>query len=228
MPFPSQRPAPQQAQSNPPPQPQQQARPSFGNQRPGNPPAQQPAGRPSFGAQRQAAPPKRSPFAGIENAQVTQRNPYLGEGNYILKIKDVIWKDTRGGDSMAIIESEVVISSYDAQDPATSKHNREGTTASICITYNDSFLSNRKEFIIAASGFDADGQPRSVDDVVSEEEAQGAFSGEAGPSPYQGSYLYVVANDVPTRAGGIFTRKAFHPVKLDANGQVDLAGSGLG
>jgi hypothetical protein len=227
MPFPTQRQAAQQTQSNPNPPPQQPAgRPAFGG-RPASPPTQQPAGRPSFGAQR-TAPAKRSPFAGIENATVTQRNPYLGEGHYVLRIKDVIWKDARSGDSMAIIESEVVISSYDAQDPVTAKHNREGTTASICITNNDSFLSNWKEFVIAASGFDEQGQPRSIDDVVTEDEAQGVFSSEAGVTPLQGAYIFVEAHDVPTRGGGVFTRKAFKPIKLDANGQIDLAGSGLG
>lgn len=238
MPFTSARPAPVQAQQAPTtpsqaaPMPQQgyapppapapasyQAQPGVGDSRA---PAQGFRGgfgnRPAISAPRPLV--QRSPFAGIETAEVSQRNPFLEAGSYILKILSMVYKEpTRtGGYTGIIIEVEVVTSSFDPQNCPQS--NQEGTRASIFMKQNDSMASNFKGLLIAAAGFDKDGNPRPVSDVVTTEEAEAAVGPE---QPYSGALVFDVANSSPTRAGGTFTYHNFHPVALNADGTIDEA-----
>jgi hypothetical protein len=163
---------------------------------------------------------QRSPFAGIETAEVSQRNPFLEAGQYILKILSMVYKEpTRtGGYTGIIIEVEVVTSSFDPQNCPLS--NQEGTRACIFMKQNDSMASNFKGLLIAACGFDNDGNPRPVSSVVTAEEAETAVGPE---SPFAGALVFDVANSSPTRAGGTFTYHNFHPVALNADGTINEA-----
>lgn len=227
MPFPSSRPAnpPASQPAQQPPaqrtwgaaaaqQPAQQATPSQPAQQPVQ---QQPAAQGGWGnrpqSQTQVA---KSPFAGVENAEVYQRNAYIGEGDYLLKILSVVLKDGRNR-RMIIIEGDVLVSNYDPQ--TAPQANREGTRVSSFIIDGDNFLSNLKEFIIAASGFDASGNPRPLDDVVTAEECEQV----CGPdNPLAGAIIYTKARVVPTKQGNPFTRMAYHPAVIGADGTPDV------
>ena len=238
MPFASTRPAPAQAQQAPTtpsqaaPMPQQgyapppaappaspQAQPGVGDSRA---PAQ--GFRGGFGNRPNVSAPRplvqRSPFAGIETAEVSQRNPCLEGGQYILKILSMVYKEpTRtGGYTGIIIEVEVITSSHDPVSCPGS--NPEGTRASIFMKQNDSMASNFKGLLIAACGFDKDGNPRSVTDTITTEDAEAAVGPE---QPYSGALIFDIANASPTRAGGTFTYHNFHPVALNADGTIDEA-----
>lgn len=227
MPFPSSRPAPgaapiQPAQTAAPASrwgaanAQQQALPA--NQPQTSQPAPTPAAGRNWGGGARSQPVvSRSPFAGVESAEVYQRNAYIQDGDYVLKILSVIFKEGRNS-NMVIIEADVLVSNYDPT--AAPQANHEGTRISTFINAkNDSFLSNVKEFIIAASGFDTSGNPRPLDDQVGADECEQAM----GPDqPLAGALLYVKAREVVTKAGTPFTRVNYHPAALLPDGTVDL------
>jgi hypothetical protein len=119
---------------------------------------------------------------------------------------------------MVFIEAKVLISSYDPNDPGTHGCNKEGSHISICFPKNQSFTRNMKEFIIAASGFDPQGNPRPTDDTVTEAECAAAISEQ---QPFAGAVIYVEARQVPTRTGGQFTATSFWPARIGPDGQVD-------
>lgn len=185
-------------------------------------PAQQPApaaapGRNWGGGGRTQPAASRSPFAGVESAEVYQRNAYIQDGDYILKVLSVIFKEGRNS-NMVIIEADVIVSNYDPTSAPSANH--EGTRISTFINAkNDSFLSNVKEFIIAASGFDPSGNPRPLDDQVSADECEQAM----GPDqPLAGALLYVKAREIMTKSNTPFTRVAYHPAALLPDGSPDL------
>lgn len=176
------------------------------------------------GGFRQVAPPAagsapRGAFAGVENAEVYQRNPMLKAGNYVARLTSAEYKNLRQGGSAVIVEMQVVVSSYDPQDPNTHQSNKEGTAASVFIKQNDSFASNMKEIILALSGFDQAGNPRPVDDVVSQAECEALVGAE---QVYAGRYVYLEARDIMTRQNKPFTRINWHPCPLKADGTPDL------
>jgi hypothetical protein len=220
MPFAPARPA---APQPPAPTATVPARPGFG-QRPAPAPAPAqvpalqplpPAPRPGF-AQRPAAPP-RSPFAGVEQAEVMRKGSYLEEGMYVLQILNGQYKQGRSGSDMVIVECTVITRNYDPQtNPGA---NKEGSKVSIFIKKNDSFLGNIKALIIAAMGFDEQGNPCPLDYAVNEQECDSLVDQNQA---FAGAYLAVEAVTRPTRAGGEFTNLNYFPVPLQADGTPDL------
>jgi hypothetical protein len=189
----------------------------------GGPAAQAPAQAPAPGGFRQTSAPMggapRGAFAGVETAEVYQRNPMLHAGNYVVRITSAEYKSLRAGGNAVIIEMGVVVSSYDPNDPNSHQCNREGTSASVFIKQNDSFASNMKEIIIALSGFDQSGNPRPLDDVVTQAECEALVGAEQA---YVGRYAYVEAREILTRQNKPFTRLNWSPCPLRADGTPDL------
>ena len=182
-------------------------------------PAAHPAGSSPFA--RPAAPAAggapRGMFAGVENADITRRNDFIEEGDYVARLLSSEYKPGRQG-NYVICELEIVVSSYNAADPTKQRCNMEGSRVSVFIKQNDSFASNIKEVMLAVSGFDEHGQPRPVDDVVSQQECEALVSPEQS---FKGRLVYLEAREVPTRAGGKFTRVSWWPCPLKADGSPD-------
>ncbi len=192
---------------------------------PASTPAQtQPMGRPAFG-QRTAPVQQQQPaqqggrgmFAGVENAEVIRRGNNINPGDYICRVCQAEYKPGRTK-TFVIIELEVLKSTYEDGDPARAACNREGSRMTNFVLQNDSFASNVKEIVLAVSGFDAQGQPRDQHDTVTQAECEALVSPE---QPFAGAIVYIEAREVPTRAGGIFTRVSWWPCPIKADGTPD-------
>lgn len=157
-------------------------------------------------------------FAGIENAQVYQKGSYYTPGEYVAKITSHEYKKGRKADQL-ILETHILVSSYDPTDPASQEALREGTHATAFVARNDNWLSNCKEIIIAASGFDDKGSWRGHDDAVSQEEGMALVGAEQA---YAGALVYIEAKVIKTKAGGDFTRLNWWPMPVDADGKPDF------
>lgn len=188
-----------------------------------------PAGRPAFGGTRQGAAPapaaaRRSPFAGIESAQARMgRGDNIMDGNYVIQMKDIFYKDFRSGGGAVLVEALIHTSSYVVEDTSTHDCNKEGSNVTIFINAGDSFLSNFKAFAKAASGFDDAGNEMPEEEVT-EEYCNTMLSGEDAPTPFAGGYVYVEARTKPQKRdpSKSFTYVDFYPIKLNADGTPDL------
>ncbi len=190
-----------------------------------SPAAAAPQSRAAFG---QRAAPAQAPvqqqgmpkgiFAGVENAEVIRRGNNINPGDYICKLCSSEFKQGRQK-NMVITELEVIKSSYEAAKAETHGCNREGSRMTNFVSQNDSFVSNIKEIILAASGFDAvTGKARDPEDTVTQAECEALVSPE---QPYAGALVYIEAREVDTRAGGKFTRVSWWPCPLQADGSPD-------
>lgn len=167
----------------------------------------------------------RGLFSGMETAQVFSRGNNIEEGDYVIRLEEAIYKEMRGGKKGIILETTVLVSSFDPNDPSKTKCNREGSKASIFIMKNDNFLSNVKEVILALCGFDANGQARPEDSVVSAAESEALVS---PAQPFAGVCAYIEARVIMTKgANGTqphpFTRVTWKPCPVDATGAPNLA-----
>ena len=155
-----------------------------------------------------------SPFAGIEGASTpTARNPLLaGNGKYVLHVVSSTFN--RGRDHNAqIIEADVLAAQAMGTDPITP----EGARTTLYFKQNDSFLGNMKEIVIAASGFDEQGNPRPRDSQVTTAETDQFLNGD---SPLVvGSLIYCEARNTTTRSGTPFTVYNFWPCKSAGTGE---------
>jgi hypothetical protein len=165
-----------------------------------------------------AAASTKSLFAGVEGADVIRRGVNMNEGKYIAKLCAAEFINGRKGD-MVVLEVEILTSSYDAANPTTHSCNQEGTRANIYIKKNDNWLSNIKEVVLAASGFDKDGKARPVDDTVTQAECDGLIS---AAQPFTGALVYLEAKLVKTKAGGDFTRISWWPCPIQPDGTPDI------
>lgn len=177
-----------------------------------------------FGGRTAAANPAapgvpRGAFAGVENAQVYQRNANITPGDYVVEITEALYKNLRSGKNSVIIEGRVLVSSYNAANPNTLGCNKEGSDISVFVTQNDSFASNMKEIILALSGFDAAGNPRPLDDVVTSTECEALVAPEQA---YTGRKVFLQAREITTKAGNPYTRVQWHPCPIDGQGKPDL------
>lgn len=158
-------------------------------------------------------------YAGVENAEVYRKGALFTEGEYIARVARAEYIQGRQK-NMVLIELEIITSSYDATIPATQGALREGVHATAFIIKNDNFLSNIKEVVLACSGFDAVGNWRKEDDVVTAEECNALTAPEQA---FAGALVYLEAKMTKTRAGADYTRVNWwpcpvHPAK-DAAGQ---------
>lgn len=146
-----------------------------------------------------------------------RRGAYLTDGMYVLEILNAQYKNGRQKD-MVIVECTVITSTFDPQtSPAT---NKEGTKVSIFISKNDSFLGNIKSLIIAAWGFDADGNPCPLDQEVTEDDCNSLIDQRQA---FAGVFIAVEAITKPTsNNGGVYTHLNYFPVPLDAVGKPDV------
>jgi len=187
---------------------------------PAPPPAAGFGGRQAPAAGGAVAGVPRGAFAGVENAEVYQRNPNLNEGKYIFELLEAEYKQLRAGGAAIIIEGRILVSTYDPNLPHTAQCNKEGTLVSIFVKQNDNFASNMKEIILALSGFDAAGNPRPMDDVVTAQECEELV---AAGQVYKGRKVYLEATGITTKAGKPYTRVNWHPCPVDATGAPDMA-----
>lgn len=153
-----------------------------------------------------------SPFAGIDNAQTpTARNPYLAPGKYVLHV--VASTFNRGRDHNAqIIEVDILAADAMGPNPPTP----EKVRATLYFKQNDSFLGNMKEIVIAASGFDANGNSRPRDSQITVAETEQWLNGEH-PN-IVGCLLYCEARETTTRSGTPFTVYNFWPCGSSGTG----------
>lgn len=174
-----------------------------------------------FGAPGQPAAP--SPgivpvnlFAGVENAQVIRRGNNITPGDYVAKLLSAEFKQGRKGNYM-ILELQVLVSSYIADNPQFAGCNPEGSTITVFVKQNDSFLGNVKEIVLAVSGFDDQGHSRDETDPVTQDECNQLVS---PAQPFAGAVVYMEARQIKTKAGGDFTRVNWWPcpLKKDAAG----------
>lgn len=157
-------------------------------------------------------------FAGVNSAAITRRGQNYTPGEYVIKVLNAEYKKARNGD-FVLMETEIVVSSYDEKIPDTHQTLRVGAHATIFVKKNDSFASNMKEIVHALSGFDANGNEREETGGGYEEDAEGLIS---QAQPFAGVLAYVEAREVPTRAGGLFTRISWWPCPLLSPGVPDL------
>ncbi len=146
------------------------------------------------------------------------------DGNYVVQIKDIFYKDFRSGGGAVLIESVVHTSSYDVNDTSTHGCNKEGSEVTFFINNGDSFLPNFKQFAKAATGFDdaGNGIP---DEEVTQEYCEAMLSNEQAPTPYAGCFIYVEARTKPQKKDPTksFTYVDFSPIKLLADGTPDIS-----
>lgn len=180
----------------------------------GGAPSPGPAPQPQQGGWQQQPGPQggASPYGGIDNSHTpTARNPYLAPGKYVLHVVSSTFN--RGRDHNAqIIEVDVLAAQASGPNPPTP----ENTRATLYFKQNDSFLGNMKEIVIAASGFDTNGQPRPRDSQVSSAEAEQWLNGE-NPAII-GCLIYCEARETTTRSGTPFTVYNFWPCKAAGTG----------
>ena len=167
--------------------------------------------RPGVGAATGAGAPAGM-FAGVANADVMRRGNYFTQGDYVARLCSAEYKNGRTG-SFVIFELEIIESTYDPDPTKAETHeaNRVGSRATQFIKQNDNFASNIKEIVIALSGFDPQGKPRDVNDLVSSQECEQLIS---AAQPFTGAYVYLEARDTSTRAGGEFTRVNWWPMPM--------------
>lgn len=158
-------------------------------------------------------------YAGVENAQVTRRGANFTEGQYVAKLGSAEYKQGRQK-SYVILELEIITSSYDQTIPATQGALREGQHATIFIALNDSFKNNIKEIVLACSGFDAEGNWRDENDVVTAQECDALTSPEQA---YAGAMVYLEAKQILTKENKPFTRINWWPCPLNKDGTPDHA-----
>ena len=158
----------------------------------------------------------RGLFAAVAGAEVIRRGSYIMQGDYVGRLCSAEYKPGHSG-NFVILEVEIVESTYDPAKTDTLECNQIGSRVSIFIKQNDSFASNIKEIIIALSGFDPQGKPRDVHDVVSAEECEAMIS---AAQPFTGAFVYMEARD----AGHDQEGGHLHPHQLVAD--ADEAGSG--
>lgn len=178
------------------------------------------AGRPTAVAPPPAAAAgnRNDPFAGIEGATIFRRGNNMNAGTYIARVSSAEFKHGRQKD-MVIIEVMIITSSFTAEDPTTHESNKEGSSATIFVNMNDSFLSNMKEIILAVSGFDQNGQPRPETDIVTKAETD-AFVSAA--QPFAGALVYLEARLITTKTGSPFTRITWWPCPQHPDGSPDV------
>lgn len=151
----------------------------------------------------------RGKYAGVSNAEVGMaRNPYLPEGEFIIRVVDSSFNQGRDHNAQ-IIEADVIMG-----DP----NNFDGKRVTLYFKVNDSFLGNMKELVIAASGYDDQGNPRPREDHVTEEETEAMLDGEH--PGIVGALLYVEARQIITRGGNPFTRYSFWPCVEDSTQEI--------
>lgn len=163
-----------------------------------------------------------SAFAGIESATVSRRGDFVKDGNYVLRLSAAEMRDLRSGKKAVILETLVIVSSYDPANPAHAECHKEGDSVTIFINKNDSFNGNIKELMIALSGLNAQGQPRPDNDVVTAAEAVSLVSPQ---QPFAGVLFYIEARTRPmkTDPNKSFTNINYWPMPLAADGSPDLA-----
>lgn len=187
-------------------------------------PAVAPAHQVPYGAPGQPAAPTAGSavpaniFAGVENAQVSRRGANITAGDYVARLLSAEFKTGRNGNYI-ILEMACVESSYDQARPETHGCNHQGSTFTIFIKQNDSFLGNLKEVILALSGFDDQGRPRDETEVVTQAECNALVSKE---QPYAGVLVYLEAREITTRQNKPFTRVNWWPCPImkDAAGNI--------
>jgi hypothetical protein len=160
----------------------------------------------------------RGLFAGVESAEVVRRGNNVNPGDYVAKLCSAEFKQGRDA-NFVIIEVEMLVSSYDANDPAKIQCNPEGSRATIFIKKNDSFASNIKEVVLALSGFNEQGIARDVHDAVTQQECESLVSPD---QPFTGAMVYLEARAITTREGRPFTRISWWPCPVRPDGKPDL------
>lgn len=174
------------------------------------------AGQPQQGVGQSVGTPANL-YAGVENAEVYRKGALFTEGEYIAKVARAEYIQGRQK-NMVLVELEITTSSYNKDVPATHGALREGTHATAFIIKNDNFLSNIKEVVLACSGFDAAGNWRKEDDVVTAEECTALTAPEQA---FAGAMVYLEAKMTKTRAGGDYTRLNWWPCPMKADGTPD-------
>lgn len=169
-------------------------------------------------------------FSGATNASASRSGTSMEEGDYIVRWCGAEFKQGAGnnlGKAWVIHDVEIVMSSYNPNDPNKSKCNQVGSHCSIFVTRNQSFDGNTKEIALALMPVDAQGQPRNDASFISE--------GELGQliqpgSALEGRYCLLEARKKATRAtaqkpeGGEFTKISWWHCPTGADGMPNAAG----
>jgi dihydroxyacetone kinase len=128
-------------------------------------------------------------FAGINEAQASKGGLYFKPGIYTVDILSCTQIRTRKKEDAFLVETEVVES-----DSAEIKKGMRPAWM-VMIRDDTSALGNIKQFIATAL--------ESTEDEVTEEVAEFVTSAK---QPLKGTRMKVIAANVPTRAGGTFTK----------------------
>lgn len=140
------------------------------------------------------------PFAGIDGADTTgQRNPYLLQGQYILRVQRVSHLRSRDGKLFFLTELEIVASDNPERP--------EG----LVVTWMTNMLQdmgpiNSKRFLAAVLGYDPEG-----DEANTEITAQVARVACSETNPLKGRQVRAQADNVKTRAGTDFLAVKWTP-----------------
>jgi len=162
-------------------------------------------------------------FEGVENAKVFDGGgDRITDGDYVAVYCGAQTKEKRDKTgSMVFFEVEIVKSTFNPADATTHQCIREGRRVSVCLNKNDSFLCNFKEVVLALSGFDAQGQPRPDDSVVTKEESLAVVGPE---QKYVGALVFLEVRTKPQvrNPQKTFTYINWWPCPRMADGSPDL------
>ena len=130
-------------------------------------------------------------FGGIKDAKVSLGGVYFLPGNYLVRVDSVKTGSTRKNDNFFVVETTIL----ESDNPERKK----GSSVSwMTLESFDSYLGHIKHFVSVAQQCEEDEVDEAgVEMVVSDE------------NPCRDIVLVVKANNVPTRAGGVFTKVQF-------------------
>ena len=133
-----------------------------------------------------------NPFAGINNAPPSMGGQYLLTGQHKLQIEECkVVKSQRKNADMFVVATTVI----ESTNPEMSAGSQRSW---ICNFQHASALSNIRQFVSAALGVNFN--------EVDEDVCAGVVTDE---NPLAGTTLNAEAFEVPTRAGGVFTKVAW-------------------
>lgn len=149
------------------------------------------------------APVAANPFAGMNHATMSQKRPYLTEGNYRVRIDRMLFKATRGKGDALIAEVTVV----ESDNPA----HPVGSQRSWYQSFADKDIGGgaAREFTLAVLGYNPMGDPASFAAVDTETALGQAV--DVG-NTFAGREVLVACMQIMTKRNTPFTKHAWSPV----------------
>jgi hypothetical protein len=149
-----------------------------------------------------------NPFAGMREAKTFGSGNYLEPGNYKLEIVRMLWQKLNAGGEALIVEFKILESNNE-------KH-KVGGEASWFQKANESFLSESKLFLYAATGHDVknDAHQKRIKEQI-EPACEGIMLHALQSNAFKGRQVFVKVFHKPKKkkADEIFSKHVFAPAQ---------------